>query len=345
VIEHDGAIVSEPPSRDAQAYLNVLCRQAAGAVFLAERRLAPATARIGEARVTGIGRSSRIRLKDGGVAMLGNSLGIKDIPPDQIESESVVDDTMRMVVFETDGGRPLCGIGNFGCHNNIALSTTTLNSDFFGWAAEKVEAEVGDGFVMAMTPGPEGDAQPLARIEHRTWDPENRRVIGRGRGDHLVPPAGEILYQGVQQAWDMLESLEVRKISAASEFPHFPWHRSPTPVGSGYIHNRKVAGGRQDERGAVAELQLLRIGDLAVLAVCGEVFHEIAANLRRRSPFKHTWVTALSNDRLLYLMPAWEYRRELVSGKGNTQFQWVITDESAEEILYRTYERLFSSSR
>lgn len=80
-------------------------------------------------------------------------------------------------------------------------------------------------------------------------------------------------------------------------------------------------------------LRMVLIGDLAVLAVCGEVLQEVAATLRRKSPFKHTWVTSLSNDRLLYLMPAWEYRRELAAGRGGAQFQWVITDETAEEIL------------
>jgi len=343
LIDNDGHIGPEALLEPTEAYLEYLCAQAAAAVFLAESRLECAVARVAETPLPGIGRPSRIRLKDGSIASLGSTLGIKDIPPEQIESESPYDDTLRLLLFEAEDRRPLCAIANFGCHNNLALLTSTLNTDYFGWAMDRLESEADDRFVMIATPGPIGDAQPLAKLPYRQWDAESKRPRPPRRGDDLVPPAGGVLYQGIRRAWEGATPLTGSGVAAMSRFERFPWRESPTPKGLGYIHSRQVVGGEQDDRGAVAELQLIRIGELALLGICGEVFHEIAANLRARSPFEHTWTISLSNDRLLYLMPQWEYERELASGKGNTQFDQVVAGPSAESIIYRAFETMLKT--
>ena len=90
-----------------------------------------------------------------------------------------------------------------------------------------------------------------------------------------------------------------------------------------------------------SELQLIRIGDFAILGLCGEVFHEIALNLRKASPFKHTWVNSLCNDELSYLMPAHEHKRDNESGHMNTQKEFALTDETAEGLIYDAFRDLF----
>ena len=345
VIDRDGLADLEAPTEPTAAYVDYLCRQAAGAVFLAEQRLEATAPRVGATQLPGIGRPSRIRLTDGSIVSLGSTLGIGDIPPARIEGESPFDDTLRLLVFEAEDARPICAIANFGCHNNLALLTTTLNTDYFGWAMDRMEADVGSGFVMAVTPGPIGDAQPLARLPHRQWDAQVGRAIGTGRSDASVPEVGGALASGICRAWGSLIPLRGKSVGAASRFARFPWRDQPTATGHGYIHGRRVVGGRQDASGAIAELQLLRIGELALYGICGEVFHEIAAGLRERSPFEHTWPLSLCNDRMLYLMPEWEFRRELASGKGNTQFNLAIVAPEAESIILREFDALSEAQR
>ena len=94
-----------------------------GAVFLADSRLAPARATIGERSVPGIGRP-RLRMKDGSVASLCNSLGLNEIDLAEVESESFYDDALRLAVFEDLNGKPICGMANFGCHNSLSLEVT-----------------------------------------------------------------------------------------------------------------------------------------------------------------------------------------------------------------------------
>jgi hypothetical protein len=49
------------------------------------------------------------------------------------------------------------------------------------------------------------------------------------------------------------------------------------------------------------EVQTLRIGDVALVGLPGEVFCEIGLDIRRRSPAGHTLVAGLSNDAIGYL--------------------------------------------
>ena len=325
-VEYDSLTVK------TQEYLNILFRKAASVIFLADSRRVPAKARVGETPVPGIGLP-RIRMKDGSVASLANNLGIKDVPEDQIESHSLYDDALRLAVFEDLDGRPICGIANFGCHNDLSLEGTTLNSDFFGWAMSTMEHELGNGFVLSIMSGPEGNVQPAALFERR---------ISPEEGAGLVPVAGRILYEGIKRAWEKLEPLPAKVVASLSEEVYFPWRQPLSMRGKAYSRNRKVVGGKQDEGGAWGELQMIRIGDLAILALCGEVFHEVALNLRKASPFAHTWVASLCNDELTYLMPAADHKRDVKSGKMNPQQDFALTDETAEDLIYETYRELFA---
>ena len=63
----DGVMIDyEKLSDETQAYLDMLYRYAASAVFLADSRLKPARGKIGEISVPGIG-NPRVRMKDGSV--------------------------------------------------------------------------------------------------------------------------------------------------------------------------------------------------------------------------------------------------------------------------------------
>jgi len=90
---------------------------------------------------------------------------------------------------------------------------------------------------------------------------------------------------------------------------------------------------------------LIRVGNFAILGLCGEVFQEIAMNLQKASPYKHTWVDSLCNDELSYLMPAHEHKRDNECGIMNTQKEFAIPDETVEEIICDTYKELFERSK
>lgn len=318
-------------SEGVKLYLEMLYRWAASAIFLADSRLKPVRGKIGEISVPGIGRP-RARMKDGSIASFTYARNIDRFDISQIESYSFYDDTLRIAIFEDMEGSPVCGIANFGCHNALAMGWTTLDSDFFGWAMERVEEEMGKKFVFSLMAGPEGNVHPAGLIEKTISDKE---------AAFLVPVAGNILYEKIKKIWKDIEPFNTEPLSCARKEVYFP-AQQPIPIrAKNYLYRRKTVGCKQDDKGVFSELQIIRIGELAILGLCGEVFHEIAFNLRKMSPFSHTWVTSLCNDELSYIMPAHEYRRDRESGKMNVQKEFAIPDETAETLIYETFKELF----
>ncbi|MDD3725895.1 MAG: hypothetical protein PHI44_01685 [Candidatus Ratteibacteria bacterium] len=330
--DYGGVIVEyNEISEGTRLYLEMLYRWAASAIFLADSRLKPVVGKIGEISVPNIGRP-RARMKDGSVASFTYADNIDNIDKKQIESFSFYDDTLRVAVFEDMKGSPVCGLANFGCHNALAMGWTTLDSDFFGWAMDRTEEEIGKRFVFSLMAGPEGNVHPAGLTE---------KSISAEEAASLVPVAGNILYEKIKEIWNNLELFRTDSVSCARKEVYFPVQQ-PTPIrAKNYLYRRKTAGGKQDDKGVFSELQIIRIGELAILGLCGEVFHEIAFNLRKISPFKYTWVTSLCNDELSYLMPEHEYKRDKESGKMNVQKEFAIPDETAEARIYEAFKELF----
>lgn len=48
-------------------------------------------------------------------------------------------------------------------------------------------------------------------------------------------------------------------------------------------------------------LQVMLIGEVAIVGVPAEFFTKLGVDLKRRSPFKHTYIAELSNDWIGYL--------------------------------------------
>ena len=330
--DYGGVIVEyNEISEGVRLYLEMLYRWAASAIFLADSRLKPVRGKIGEISVPGIGRP-RARMKDGSIISFTYARNIDGIDKNQIEYYSFYDDSLRIAVFEDMDGSPVCGLANFGCHNALAMGWTTLDSDFFGWAMDRVEEATGKRFVFSLMAGPEGNVHP-AGLTEKTITPEEAAS--------LVPVAGNILYEKIQKVWNNLEIFKTDKVSCVRKEVYFP-AQQPIPIrAKNYLYRRGTAGCKQDENGVFSELQLIGIGELAILGLCGEVFHEIAFNLRKMSPFKYTWVASLCNDELSYLMPASEYKRDKESGKMNVQKEFAIPDETAETLIYETFKELF----
>lgn len=332
------------PRPETVAYSDYLARRAASTVVMAWRSLTPACLRLGEAPVPGVGVPSRVRLRDGTIVSLGSTLGMADIAPARVESLSPYDDTLRVALFERTDGTPICALACFGCHNNLALFSTGINPDFYGWAMTRAESDAGSGFVCSILAGSVGDVQPLACLPHRQYDEARRAILPPGRGDDLVPDAGAKLYAGLLAAWKRAQGTSGVPVGAAGVMLRLPLRQDRTRILDEFILNRRVAGGGMDDGAALSELQLLRLGDLGLIGLPGEACNEVAAGVRATSSCVHTWPISLANDRLGYLLPDWEHR---VEARGHadptTQYTYCLLDETAERVLLDGCRRLFSS--
>ncbi|MCW8130441.1 MAG: neutral/alkaline non-lysosomal ceramidase N-terminal domain-containing protein [Planctomycetota bacterium] len=58
------------------------------------------------------------------------------------------------------------------------------------------------------------------------------------------------------------------------------------------------------------EVQAIRVGDAAILGLPGEIYTLIGQEIRKRSPFKHTWVVGFANGNIGYVADPRDYEIE-----------------------------------
>jgi hypothetical protein len=67
----------------------------------------------------------------------------------------------------------------------------------------------------------------------------------------------------------------------------------------------------QDRKGELieAEVQTFGLGDVGIVALPGEIFVELGLEIKKKSPFKHTFILTLSNNSIGYIpnADAFEY--------------------------------------
>lgn len=62
------------------------------------------------------------------------------------------------------------------------------------------------------------------------------------------------------------------------------------------------------ERTRKSWLQVIQIGDIAFVGIPGELFAELGMEIKRRSPFRYTYVVGIANDYIGYLPDKESYR-------------------------------------
>jgi len=65
-------------------------------------------------------------------------------------------------------------------------------------------------------------------------------------------------------------------------------------------------------------LLIIRVGDLAMVGIPGEMYARLGLELRRRSPFRHTWIIGLANEQISYIPD----RRAYADGGYQTWVGW-----------------------
>ena len=148
----------------------------------------------------------------------------------------------------------------------------------------------------------------------------------QGRGYKMAQRVGYVLAAAAGQAFRAAEPAVAGPIRAASEQVVLPririsdaqvqWSREVLARAAGrpapgqtdglpdelYARQWLQLHQLQDQPDAV-EVQVLRLGDVGVVGLPGEVFCELGLAVRHASPARHTLVVELANDAIGYLPP------------------------------------------
>ncbi len=296
------------PSGPDQALIDVWQRTLAGCVHAAWWHRRDADVGVGLGSVLGIGVNRRT--------------------PDG----QPVDPMVGVVSARSSDGSALGVLVNYTCHAVVLGSDNRFfSADYPGYAVRTIEHVEGPGTVAMFVNGAEGDVNTGhsadlsgigAPIPGRTFE-RAQRLGRRLAGEVIKVLSGTpTMLTGPVAATVQEVTLPLRRVLAASEAQaalaaaHAEVQRlesagpAPEAVTAAKIRrfhaevNLGVAKEREAEPAETlmkAELQVLRIGDAAFIAIPGELFVELGLDIKNRSPFPYTFVVGLANGSIGYL--------------------------------------------
>ncbi len=287
--------------------------QAATAVAAAERELAPATLALGYGEECRLSFNRRLRRHDGSTQMNWEALA-PGFDPQQVAGAWGPSDPRVAAVAVEREGRPVAGLVNFALHPAILAGDNWLYSaDYPGALAEALARIQGGPFTTVFLNGCCGN------VNHVDY-----RDANQGRGFGMVQRVGYMLAAAAAEALRTRQPLAGDQVAVCARnvpLTRIPIseaerqrceqvlaHTAANPLAGlvdglpeAHFANVRLDIHRVQHEPDPVEVVALRVGDLAIVGLPGEVFCELGLELRRRSPARHTLVVELSGDAIGYI--------------------------------------------
>jgi hypothetical protein len=281
-------------------YAGFLIARIVDAVTLAQRRLQPARAGWGVGQEPSLVFNRRFRMKDGTVKMNPGVLN-----PAIVESVGPTDPDVAVLAVETPEGAPIALLASYALHYVGGGNGTQISADYFGFFAEALQRAKGTSFVAMLANGASGDINNIDVSRRRQRDTvpfeHARRVAQVVAAEALkvwaklslsteCPLAGSLtpLRCAVRQPSSSELAEAEAKWAARGPNPR-EWSRDIIYAGEA----RHLAAGPSEIETWV---QALRIGDLGIAALSGEIFCRLGLDLKAAAPCRPTMLIELAND-------------------------------------------------
>jgi neutral ceramidase len=283
------------------AYLDHLVASLAQGVSSALAALQPVRVGWGRVPARGLAHSRRVRLTDGSV--FTTRYGVPStwrVRPELIAGAGDSDPDITLLRVETLDGSVLAAVTNFACHPSVALMSPNISGDYLGEAAYALEQALGQSAVVLCTNGSAADVDPT--LEMPFWGPRNdANALRLGRifagqvlesleriavGDETSLAVARVPVDlPVRPDW--LHLLQAEQARLAQEFASVQIHNPVIDpiLAEGIIHT---------------EVQALRINDLRLLGLPGEVMTSTGRKIKTSEP--QSAVLELANDNVGYLL-------------------------------------------
>ena len=295
---HTGAATGE------DGYTEFLIERIADVIRLAWEKREHALIGSGRAEEDRVVFNRRFHMRDGSVRTnpgTGN--------PDVVKPAGPVDPAIDVFCLHDTDQKPLGVLANYALHYvGVPDSERTVSADYFGAFSTLLQRLRGERFVAALSNGACGDIN-------------NHDVIGgvrpnNDRFQHSERVAGMVA-AGALWAWNEIALASDAAIGAAMQ--EVVLERKDAPSEADLQRVKEIEG---KEKATMAErafvrritrrmedvpdqvstwVQALRVGDLGIAAVPGELMVELGLDIKARSPFEQTMVIELANDSVGYL--------------------------------------------
>lgn len=274
-------------------YLEWVVGKAADSALLAYRSRKEAKIGFGRGDEADIAFNRRFFMKDGTFRTnpgIGNPLIDRAAGP--------IDPEVLVMRIDDADGNPIGVVTNYACHTDT-VGGSELCADFPGELSRYVKRELGERAVSLFLFGACGNINHIDVSGRRPRNPEHYRWMGRILGAEVVKVRDKIIVGGeaAVSARSGEFTVELRspteeEIAAAGRY-----------LESGAQDVREMTYAREIRRIAVenlvasttVEVQAMRIGELAVVGLPGEIFVEFGLDIKRRSTSVYTMIDTMCN--------------------------------------------------
>jgi len=236
-----------------------------------------------------IGQNSRLLLSDGTIYWVGPR-------DDALRPTGPVDPELPVIAFKGKEGNLKALIFNHSTHNIGSRKPFSCSPGFYGLAAQELEGEVG-GTVIFL-PGAFGSTHNLTlstdEMIHRL-----KSAIKEALSLARLMEVQDII--SVKQEFDY----RIRRFNEEEEdiaVSQYCMKRANNPeaIIEVFRKMRRDLSKFQGEKRR-SWLQVMLLGDIALIGVPGELFTKLGLLIKRLSPFRYTYVVSLANDYIGYI--------------------------------------------
>jgi len=283
-----------------ESYLQTLIRKVASSVLIAHKNMQEVRIGAAKGEIPEILYNRRPRSADGSVKMAftlpaevaatkkirtGPEGGMKvtfAFPDDETGLDfGPVDAEVCVLRVEDMNGEIVGSVVNFGCHPVCIYPylSTTISADYPAYATRVVEQM--EGGICLFTLGLAGNTVPVRR------GVKPRQQIGKALGGEamrrlqFVTTTGNVTLKALKR--------EIK----------FPTKKAPSPD--------ETADDNKTIDYVTTEIQVLRLGDIYILGLPGEILVEVGLEIKKRAGLENLFIVTLSNDTIGYVCHSQAY--------------------------------------
>lgn len=274
-----------------EAFTNQVGQKIVEAAVQASRELGPASFLFRRGEESSVGKNSRQLLKDGTIFWVG--------PHDFVRPTGPFDPELPVLAFRRPDGRFAAVLFNHSTHTIGTLSGAVRSPSFYGLAARSLEAKYGGTFLFFS--GASGSthnldvkpAEAKLRIEN---------AIAQALDAAQVRKAASVRGLRKEMTVRVRTFDEERDDAAVVAYctKHFGGDRPAQSTIDVFRAMRKQLAPLQGQE-RKTWVQAITIGDVALVGVPGEFFTYLGQEIKRRSPYRDTFVFQLANDYIGYI--------------------------------------------
>jgi neutral ceramidase len=291
---------------DEPAYAESLIPRIADAMLMAVQDQVPAEAAHASGNCTEEVHNRRWRMADGSVRM---NPGYEN--PDALKPAGPTDPQLGLLVIrELTGRKPVAVYANLALHYVGTSQQGWVSGDYFSVFGDALQRMAGGKFVASMANGCQGDinncdfTRPARRPTHAYGEIER---------------VGNVVAAEAWKQWNLLREDDFKSdIALGANIRLIPFRaRRPTAeelsaatelYESGenwgdteWVYAREIVLLNESKSEWDIPVQVLRIGDLGIVGMQGEVFAEVGLDVKARSPMDQTMVVGLANGSVGYV--------------------------------------------